>query len=76
MERTLADLKPGQQGRIRAVDGHNGVTQRLAELGFTPGQTVRVIRRAPLGDPVQIRIRGFDVAVRRAEARRIALATS
>jgi Fe2+ transport system protein FeoA len=75
-ERTLADLVPSQHGRIRTVIGTDGLTQRLWELGFTPGQRVGVVRFAPLGDPIQVRIRGFDVALRRNEARRILLQPS
>ncbi len=71
--KTLADLKPSESGHIRAIMGLDGLSQRLAEIGFTPGQAVRVIRFAPLGDPIQIRIRGFDVALRKHEARRVTL---
>ena len=73
--RTLADLEPSQHARIQTVIGNDGLTQRLWELGFTPGQQVGVIRFAPLGDPIQVRVRGFDVALRRSEARRILLET-
>lgn len=73
MDKTLADLNPSQEGRIRTVTGADGLSQRLSEIGFTPGQSVRVVRLAPLGDPMQIRIRGFDVALRRTEARRVVL---
>jgi Fe2+ transport system protein FeoA len=75
IERTLADLAPREHGCIRTVIGSDGLTQRLWELGFTPGQRVGVIRFAPLGDPIQVRVRGFDVALRRNEARRIVLET-
>jgi len=71
--RTLADLAPSEHGRIQTVVGSDGLTQRLWELGFTPGQHVGVIRFAPLGDPIQVRVRGFDVALRRSEARRVLL---
>jgi ferrous iron transport protein A len=73
MDRTLADLSPNQAGRIRSILGADGLSQRLAEMGFTLGQMVRVVRFAPLGDPMQIRIRGFNLALRRNEARRIVL---
>lgn len=73
MKRTLADLKPRQSGQVRTVAGDDGFAQRLFELGFTPGQTVDVVRFAPMGDPIQVRIRGFDVALRRSEARRVEL---
>ena len=73
MSRTLADLRPQEQGVIHGIAGADGLTQRLFELGFTPGQTVSLIRFAPLGDPLQVRIRGFDLALRRSEALRIEL---
>ena len=73
MNRTLADLRPNEAGCIRSILGADGLSQRLAEMGFTRGQIVRVVRFAPLGDPMQIRIRGFNVALRRNEARRIVL---
>jgi ferrous iron transport protein A len=73
VDRTLADLSPNQAGRIRSILGTDGLSQRLAEMGFTLGQMVRVVRFAPLGDPMQIRIRGFNLALRRNEARRIVL---
>lgn len=73
MARTLADLKPLQSSRIGHVAGTDGLTQRLCELGFTPGEAVAVVRLAPLGDPMQIRIRGFDLALRRREAERVVL---
>jgi Fe2+ transport system protein FeoA len=71
--KTLADLTSSETGRINTVMGVDGLSQRLAEMGFTPGQAVQVIRFAPLGGPMQIRIRGFNVALRRNEARRVAL---
>lgn len=72
--KTLADLVPEEQGWIHSITGTDGISQRLAELGFTSGQTVQVIRFAPLGDPMQIRIRGFHLALRRQEAVRVRLA--
>jgi len=71
--KTLADLKPQETGCIHTIAGDDGLSQRLAELGFTPGQSVQVIRFAPLGDPMQVRIRGFDLALRKKEARRVSL---
>ncbi|MGE0827638.1 MAG: ferrous iron transport protein A [Candidatus Binatia bacterium] len=73
MNKTLADLLPAQEGRIHSISGLDNIAQRLSELGFTPGQAVQVVRFAPLGDPMQIRIRGFNIALRRKEAQRIVL---
>jgi ferrous iron transport protein A len=68
--RTLADLKPSETGHIRAITGIDGLSQRLAEIGSRRDNRASH-PFAPLGDPIQIRIRGFDVALRKHEARRI-----
>lgn len=64
------DQLPG--GRIATVTGLAGdalLRERLAELGFTPGTEVRMIRKAPLGDPLHVRVRNGSFAVRADEAR-------
>jgi Fe2+ transport system protein FeoA len=71
MKRTLADLGVSESATVQAVEGSDGLAQRLAELGFTAGQSVDVVRFAPLGDPMQVRLRGFDLALRRREAQRV-----
>lgn len=76
MQRTLAELAPSEHGQIHTIAGTDGISHRLAELGFTPGQTVEMVRFAPLGDPMQIRIRGFQLALRRQEAKRVLLSNA
>jgi ferrous iron transport protein A len=73
MASTLAELRPRESGRIARVSGTDGLSQRLSELGFTPGVEIRVLRYAPLGDPMQVQIRGFRLALRRREAQRVVL---
>ena len=68
---SLADLAPGESGTIARVESETGIGRRLLDLGFIPGTPVRVIRRAPLGDPVSFEIRGTRMCLRRSEARRI-----
>jgi len=72
----LADLAPGDAGTIARVEAENGIGRRLLDLGFIPGTPVRVIRRAPLGDPVSFEIRGTRMCLRRSEARRIWVETA
>ena len=67
----LDDLRPGQTGEVHAVEAGTTLARRLADLGFCPGTPVRVVRRAPLGDPVLYELRGYRIALRRREARRI-----
>lgn len=66
---TLDQLTPGETGRIAAVRGAPGIVQRLLEMGVTDGETVEVLRLAPFGDPLEIRIRGYELSLRRGEAR-------
>ena len=69
----LARLAPGQSAEVKAVDGTSPIGRRLLELGFRPGTRLRVIRRAPLGDPTTYELRGSRFCLRRAEAERIAV---
>lgn len=66
--RSLASLKPGDRGRITALLGEPSVRHRLLELGLTRGTIVEMIRVAPLGDPVELQLRGYRLSVRKAEA--------
>lgn len=68
---TLADVVPGQQVRIVAVcdEAAPAIARRLFDLGFAPGVEVEMLRRAPLADPVIYRIAGYEIALRRAQAR-------
>ena len=71
MGRTLADLRPGDRGRVAAVGGEADASRRLMDLGLIRGTAVEVIRTAPLGDPMEVRVRGFMLTLRRAEAEHI-----
>ena len=72
-KRTLADLPVGGRGLVAAVDGSGGVAQRLLEMGLTQGTEVEVVRFAPLGDPLEIRLWGYLLSLRKADARRVVL---
>jgi ferrous iron transport protein A len=69
VRRLLTDLEPGEAGRLSGARAGAEVSQRLLDLGFVPGTTLRVLRRAPLGDPVEIEIRGYRVCLRRSQLR-------
>lgn len=71
---TLASLAPGETADVSRVDTARPIGQRLVDLGFVPGTRVRVIRRAPLGDPVTYEVRGSRLCLRRSEARQIEVA--
>lgn len=67
-EATLDRLEPGQSGRIQRVEGDTAIARRLMELGLVPGTDVRVVRRAPFGDPIELVVRGVHLSLRRSEA--------
>lgn len=69
----LADLTPGARARIVEVIGNDAVAARLGHLGFLPGTLIRVVRRAPLGDPTIYELRGNQMCLRKAESRRITI---
>jgi Fe2+ transport system protein FeoA len=65
---TLDTLKPGQQGVIATLNGDGAVHQRLHEMGVIDGADVEVVRVAPLGDPIEIRVQGYHLSLRKSEA--------
>jgi len=70
---TLADLHVGQRGRVHNVEGVDELSIRLLEMGLTPGVEIQVIGVAPLGDPIELSVRGYRLSVRKSEAVRIAI---
>lgn len=69
--RTLAELAAGERGRVAQIGGDADATRRLMDLGLIRGTTVEVVRRAPLGDPMEVKLRGFMLTLRRSEAEHI-----
>ena len=64
----LSEMSVGQKGLVSQVTGQGEVYHRLLEMGLTQGTPVEVIRFAPLGDPIDIKVRGYHLSVRRREA--------
>ena len=74
-ESTLAALRVGHAAEIVAVAGERDVARRLLEMGLTGGTEVRVERTAPLGDPIEVVLRGYRLTLRRDEARIVRVRT-
>ncbi len=68
MRSTLANLPIGAEGRVACLEGAPSDAQRLVEMGLTDGTRVRVVRQAPMGDPIEILVRGCRFSIRRADA--------
>jgi ferrous iron transport protein A len=67
----LADLALGAEARVVRIAGSDEITLRLLEMGLTPGVEVRLIGRAPLGDPLEFEVRGYRLSIRKSEAARV-----
>lgn len=65
---TLKKILPGQSCKIQAIDAQSALGQRLFDLGLLPGQLVKVLRNAPLNDPVELELNGYLISLRREEA--------
>ncbi len=68
---TLKDLKPGQKCKIKRFLDNNSSTHRIVEMGLTPGTTVEVEKTAPFGDPMEIKVRGYHLSLRKNEVNQI-----
>lgn len=68
VEHNLAQMRPGDKARINAIVGNGLLQQRMLEMGVSPGADIEVLRRAPLGDPIEVHVRGFNLMLRRQEA--------
>ena len=65
---TLKDLKPGQKGKVLRIKARGEMNKRIVEMGITPGSVVEMERVAPLGDPVDIKVKGYHLSLRKDEA--------
>ena len=72
----LSELAVGSRGCVSQVHGTDAISVRLLEMGVTPGVDLAVIGTAPLGDPIELELRGYRLSVRRSEAQRVEVETS
>lgn len=68
MAKTLSELQPGESGVVQAILGEGAVRRRLMDMGITRGTEIYVRKVAPLGDPIQVTIRGYELSLRKGEA--------
>ena len=70
---SLAYLPIGVEAKVSEISGNGAIARRLMEMGVVPGASVRVVKTAPFGCPMEIRVRGYNLALRRAEAESISI---
>lgn len=71
---SLADMKVGQSGIVEALEGRGNIQHRLVDMGVVKGFRISVFKKAPLGDPVEVKIKGCAMALRMNEAAMISVA--
>lgn len=65
---TLKEMVPGQSAVVRSIDAESALGQRLKDLGLLPGRMIKVLRNAPLKDPMELELEGYLISLRRGEA--------
>ena len=68
MEKSLDTFEIGDVGVVKKVGGEGNVKRRLFDMGITPGAEIKMRKRAPLGDPIEITVRDYELTLRKAEA--------
>ena len=70
---TIADLLPKEKGKIKRISAKAHLRRKLLDMGILPGAIVEMVRRAPLGDPIDIKIKGYHLSLRKSEAAYISI---
>ena len=74
--KTLKDLKVGEIAKVVRVHGQGAVRRRIMDMGITRGTTIKVRKVAPLGDPFELTVRGYELSIRKADAQMIEIEKS
>ncbi|MCR5752185.1 MAG: ferrous iron transport protein A [Kiritimatiellae bacterium] len=69
--RTVVDLKMGETAKVVKLNGEGAVKRRIMDMGITKGTEITVRKVAPLGDPIELTVRGYELSIRKDEAARI-----
>ena len=69
--KTLKDVKIGETVRVTKVGGEGAIKRRIMDMGITKGVTIKVMKMAPLGDPIEITVRGYELTLRKADCQNI-----
>lgn len=73
MELSLKMLKPNERARVVSIGSSGPIRRRLIDMGITPGTEILMRKVAPLGDPIEINLRGYELSLRKAEADQIVI---
>lgn len=73
MQKTLNEFAIGESGVVKSVGGEGKIKRRLFDMGITPGAEVFLRKKAPLGDPIEITVRGYELTLRKTEAQFVSM---
>ena len=73
MEKSLKDFAIGEKGKVISVIGEKKIRRRLFDMGVTPETEITLKKKAPMGDPLEVRLRGYELMLRKAEAEYITM---
>ena len=71
MKKTVNDLQIGEGGIVTALGCSGALRRRIIDMGITPGAHIILRKEAPMGDPIEINVRGYELSIRRSEAKEI-----
>ncbi len=71
--RTLRDVKVGETVKVKKLNGEGAVKRRIMDMGITKGVEIYVRKVAPLGDPVEVTVRGYELSLRKADAEMVVI---
>ncbi len=73
MEKLLSEFSVGEKGVVKKVNGEGAIRRRLFDMGVTPGTSIYLRKKAPLGDPIELTIRGYELSLRKAESSNVVM---
>ena len=71
--RTLKDVKVGETCKVKKITGEGAVKRRIMDMGLTKGVELKIRKVAPLGDPIELTVRGYELSIRKADAMMVEL---
>ena len=73
MEKYLNEFTPGQTGRVKSISAEGKIRRRLFDMGVTPRAEITMRKVAPMGDPIEVTVRGYELTLRKSEAQAVIL---
>jgi len=76
MEKILSELKLRESGKVKKIYGEGALHKRLLDMGIIKGTRIKIVKVAPFGDPIDIKVRGYHLSLRKEEAAKISVEVS